>query len=70
MVQASKEVADIQVDDPIHSPAALSRYRNGVQGRPAGPVSVGVPMEHGFYGRFQRQLYHHLSDPVGHGGNS
>jgi hypothetical protein len=68
VIQTSKEVLDIEIDDPIHLQASLPRFAHCVQCRLVWTIAVGIGMEHGFHQRLQNHLSHHLrngSDTVG-----
>ena len=61
---AVEELPDVQVDHPVALPAALPACRHRVQRRLAGPVPVGVRVEHRFHRLLQPGRGHGLRDPV------
>jgi hypothetical protein len=57
-VDAVEEPLDVEVKHPVVAPAALTSSAHGVDRRFAGPVAVGVGVEH--------RLQNGLQTPTGH----
>jgi hypothetical protein len=49
MIQAPKEIFDVQINDPICAPASLSRHRHRVDRRAARSIAVRVGVKHRFH---------------------
>ena len=64
VIQTSKEILDIKIDDPIHCQASLPGFAHCVQCRLARTIAVGVRMEYGFHQRIQDHLGHHLRNAI------
>ena len=65
MIYLVKERLDIQVQNPVVPPTALSRLSERIMCRFVRSVSVGVLMEHRFQFGLQHHDRHHLGYPVG-----
>src|SRR5882672_6011986 len=59
-----KERFDVQINDPVSIPAALSRHPHSVECRLPGPIAVRVRMELRFHQRLQHHLHHGLCDAI------
>src|SRR5580700_3523832 len=55
---------DVDVEHPVVAPAALTSLAYGIDRRSAGPVAVGVGMEHRFQARLQVPTGDLLSDTI------
>src|SRR6516165_6622587 len=64
MIQIVKETLDVQIDDPVGTPAPLPGRRHRVQGRLAGTIPVRVVMETRLDYRLQMRLDDHLRHPI------
>jgi hypothetical protein len=64
MVDAVEEGPDVQIEHPVLTPTSSPGHRHCVQRRPAGPVPVGVGVEHRFHPGLQPGRDHGLGDPV------
>ena len=60
-IDAVEETPDIDVEHPIVAPAPLTRRAHGIDCRSAGPVTIGVGVEH----RLQTWLQETTSDFLG-----
>src|SRR3954468_24712100 len=69
MIEIVKEPFDIQIDDPVRTPAPLPGRRYRVQGRLAGAIPVRVVMETRLDQRLQMHLDDHLRHPISDRGN-
>ena len=63
-VDAVEEPLDVEVKHPVVAPAALTSSAHGVDRRFAGPVAVGVGVEHRLQDRLQVASDHLLGDAV------
>ena len=63
-IDAVEEPLDVEVEHPVVAPAALTSSAHGVDRRFAGPVAVGVGMEHRLQDRLQVASGHLLGDAV------
>jgi len=68
-LDAVKEGLDIEIKNPVMTPASLPRRTDRIERRFAGPVSIGVVVEPGFHQRLEEPFDHHLGNAVGDRGN-
>jgi hypothetical protein len=59
-----EQTFDIELKQPIVSPASLPGYGNCVKGRFLGPISVGIRQKVRLHFRFEIHLRHHLGDSI------
>jgi DNA invertase Pin-like site-specific DNA recombinase len=64
MVEVVEEPLDVDVDRPVGPPAPFPAGRDRVQCASAGPVSIGIGVEHRFHLRFQDHGRRRLRDSV------
>ena len=69
-LDAVKEGLDIEIKNPVMTPASLPRRADRIERRFAGPVSIGIRVELWFRQRFQMPFDHHLGDAIRDRGNS
>src|ERR1700722_412498 len=69
MVDAVEEAFDVDIHDPIITPATLTRCPDRVNRRTTGSIPIGVRMEHRFQQRLQVSANNLLADPVSDRGN-
>jgi len=69
-IDAVEETLDVEVEHPVVAPAALTSRAHGIDGRFAGPVAVGVGMEHRLQKGLQVTSGDLLSDAVRHRRNA
>ena len=61
-LDAVEKGLDVEIKDPIATPASLPRHAHSIERRFAGPVSVGILVEVRFHEWFQVPFDHHLGD--------
>jgi hypothetical protein len=59
-------VSDVQVNDPVPSPAPFPAHTDRIDGRPPRAIAVGVVVENSLRARLQHQHRHVLSHSVDH----
>src|ERR1700730_9027989 len=60
-INAVEEALDVEIENPIVAPTALASLAHGINRRFAGPVAVGIGVEH----RLQDRLQIAASDLLG-----
>ena len=68
-IDAVEEALDVEIKNPVTTPASLPRHADRIERRFAGSVSIGVRVEAWLHQRLQVPLDHHLGDAVGDRGN-
>ena len=63
-IDAVEEALDVEIEHPVVAPAALTSLMHGVDRRFAGPVAIGVGMEHRLQDWLQVAAGDLLSDAV------
>jgi hypothetical protein len=61
---AVEERLQVQVQDPILSPAALPADPDRIQRRPPRPIPIGVRVEHWLHPRLKVSVHDGLGDPI------
>ena len=69
-IDAVEEALDVEIENPIVAPAALACLAHGINRRFAGPVAVGVVVEHRLQDRLQIATGNLLGDAVGNRWNA
>ena len=69
-INAVEETLDVEIENPIVAPAALASLAHGISCRFAGPVAVGVSVEHRLQDRLQIATGDLLGNAVGDRWNS
>ena len=69
-IDAVEEALDVEIENPVVAPAALASLAHGIDRRFAGPVAVGVGMEHRLQDRLQVATGDLLGDAVGNRWNA
>src|ERR1700730_11859831 len=52
-INAVEEALDVEIENPIVAPAALASLAHGINRRFAGPVAIGIGVEHRLQDRLQ-----------------
>lgn len=68
MIQTIEETPNIEINDPVSTPASLSGYSDRVERGLARTGTIRVDMEHRFHLRLQNHPSHGLRHAVRHGG--
>jgi len=63
-INAVEEALDVEIENPIVAPAALASLAHGINRRFAGPVAIGIGVEH----RLQDRLQIATGDLLGNAG--
>src|SRR5215471_10646396 len=66
----TKEAPDIQIENPVITPASFSRLTHCVQCRLPRSISVGISMKRRLYFRLQSCLDYLLRNAIGYCGNT
>jgi hypothetical protein len=64
MIDMIKQPLDVELYNPVITPASLTRFGNSIMSRLARPVAKGIFIKYGFKDRFQHPLHHGLSNPI------
>jgi hypothetical protein len=64
-IDGVEEGAHIEIKHPVVAPTALTSRAHGIDGRLAGPVTVGVRMKHWLQDRLQKTTRDFLGDAIG-----
>ena len=64
-INAVEEALDVEIENPIVAPAALASLAHGINRRFAGPVAVGIGVEHRLQDRLQIATGDLLGNAVG-----
>jgi hypothetical protein len=69
-VEAIEKAFDVEIKDPIVAPAALAGLSHGIDGRLAGPVAIGIGVEHRFQDWLQVAAGNFLGNAISHRWNA
>jgi hypothetical protein len=64
-INAVEEALDVEIENPIVAPAALASLAHGINRRFAGPVAIGIGVEHRLQDRLQIATGDLLGNAVG-----
>jgi hypothetical protein len=65
-----EEALDVEIQNPLVTPASLPRHADRIERRFAGSISIGVLVEAGLHERLKLSLDNRLGDSVGDSGNT
>lgn len=66
VIDVVEEPFDVELNDPVVPPAALSHDTHGIQGGSPWTIAIRIGMKQRVQPRFQQQLRCCLGHPVGH----
>jgi len=70
MIETLKECLDVQIDDPVGTPAPLTCGAHRIERRLAGSIGVRVVMEQWFHERLEHLLHDRLCHAIAHRRNA
>jgi hypothetical protein len=63
-----EEALDVEIQNPLVTPASLPRHADRIERRFAGSISIGVLVKEGLHERLKLSLDNRLGNSVGDGG--
>jgi hypothetical protein len=64
VIKRVEELADIQIQNPVITPATLPCFCNGIERRTTRPVPIGIIMEEWFHNWLELSFHYSLRDPI------